>query len=101
MREPGRHVEGVTGAEKGIDNRWATGREVVALVDGPVLGAVRLQDEHVVRVLVSVETLSTGWRNVRIRLDRMSEGQFQPSAVVGENLPVAMHALEHDGGARR
>ena len=60
-----------------------------------------MQYEHVVLVLVGAESLSPRRRDVGVRLDRMTERQFQPPAIVRQRRPPTMHALKNHGGTVR
>ena len=62
----------------------------------PALAAERLQDEDVVRILVQVQSLRAGRRDVGVDLTRMPELQLEVTAEARDRLGPAMQALEHD-----
>ena len=62
----------------------------------PVLAAERLQNEDIVRVLMQVQALRAGRRDVGVDLARMPELELEAPAESRDRLGPAMQALEHD-----
>ena len=72
------------------------GSLAAGVVDLPQLGAVGLEDEHVVAVLVDREALGPGRGEVRVGLARVAELELEAGDQVGERRVVAVQALEDD-----
>jgi hypothetical protein len=91
VRCPGRHVDAVPGADLGAD-RLAfefAGR----LVHLPRLGAERLQDEDIVRVVVQRQALRAGRGDVRVGLARVAEFDLEVAAESRDRLVEPVEAL--------
>ncbi len=73
--------------------------DAVGRVHLPLLGAGRLEDEHVVGVGVDVEALRARRREVGVGLAGVAELELELGDQPGQRRPVAVQALEHDGRA--
>ena len=71
------------------------------LVDAPAFGAVDLQHEHVMGVVVGGEALVAGRRQVRVDLQRLAQFGAEPAGEVDQRRPDPVQALQDERGAVR
>ena len=106
VRRAGGQVHGEPGSEQHVvDPAVVCVVPVVAgplaarVVHLPLLGAMGLEDEHVVAVAVHREALRAGRREVGVGLAGMAELELEPGDQVGQRRVVAVQPLEDDGRA--
>src|SRR6185503_11417174 len=66
-------------------------------VDRPRLRARELQNEHIVRVEVTRESLSPSWREVKVRRDPALERRLQATTELRHGGPPPLDLVDDDG----
>ena len=110
MDPPARQIQCVAFGKHGVDDRCTghalgdrgtmlrprlrrQGMVVHGLVHDPALLPGRLQDEHVVDVVVRIEPAVGGWRDVGVRLHRVTQFVDRLPDEVDQRRPQPMQAL--------
>jgi hypothetical protein len=68
-------------------------------MDAPAFGAVDLQHEHVVGVVVGGETLTAGRRQVRVHLQWLTQLGAEAAGEVHNGRPDPVQSLQHQRGS--